>query len=138
VTILLHPPQPMRLYEAVWCTWTIRQSWTASGHVRFHHFLIVGPWLASQGGCRSGTWVSLVEKAVSKSVETFKWMIVDPGIQGSSTSTFGSNRLKPMVDGHSWGCHLAVHWISNVEGPGWPSADSMWHWVMPLGGPWSS
>jgi hypothetical protein len=95
--------------EVVWWKWaTGRWPW-ASANGGFHCFLIIGPWLASQGGCRSGMWVSLVGKVVSKSVEAYKWMIVDPRIQGSSTSTFGSNRLKPTVDGHSWGCHLALH-----------------------------
>ena len=65
-------------------------------------------------------------------------MTMDLGIQGSSTSTFGSNRLKPTVDGHSWGCHLALPRISDVEGLGWPSADSMWRQATPLGGPWPS
>ena len=124
--------------EAVWWKWAIGRWPWESVDSGFHSFLIIGPWLASKGGCRSGTWVSLVRKAISKLVEASKWMTVDPGIQGSSTSTFGSNRLKPMVDGHTWGCHLALPWISDMEGPGGASANTMWRRAMPLGGPWPS
>ena len=91
VTILLHPwMQPTLnhhnqrvdvLQTVLVCMYkSLRRQGMASGDIRFHRFLIVGPWLASQGCCRSGMWNSLVEKAVSKSVEASKWRIVDPGI----------------------------------------------------------
>ena len=91
-----------------------------------------------KGGCDASTCKDLVGKAVPTSVGALQEYDSGPR---DPRELHLHLWIKPTQTNGGWallGCHLALPWASDVEGPGGALGDAMWLRVMTLGAPWSS